>query len=187
MVGSVARAELAQSQSPVVLVGPQADRPPSLVGRPQRRRPSNWPAPLSVKRLVACVDGTVDSETVLPVAARWALALGMRLSIVTFVDEAASVVGVEAASLFGPPEPHAYVEELATRWSAVVPDAVGQVVWDPISVASGVRAHLDAQPAGLVALTAHGRSGLERLRLGATAADIVRTSTAPSLVVPFSS
>ena len=57
MVGSVARAELAQSQSPVVLVGPQADRPPSLVGRPQRRRPSNWPAPLSVKRLVACVEG----------------------------------------------------------------------------------------------------------------------------------
>ncbi len=187
MIGSVARAELTQSVSPVVAVGPQADRPPSLVGRPQRRRPTNWPAPLSIKRLVACVDGTADSETVLPVASRWALALGMRLSIVTFVDEAANVAGVEAASLFGPREPRAYVDDLAARWSAVVPEVVGEVVWDPISVASGVRAHLEAEPAGLVALAAHGRSGLERLRLGATAADIVRTSTAPSLVVPLTS
>lgn len=187
MIGSVARAELTQSESPVVAVGPQADRPPSLVGRPHRRRPANWPAPLSIKRLVACVDGTADSETALPVASRWALALGMQLSIVTFVDAAANVAGAESGSLFGPPEPGAYVENLAARWGTVVPDVVGEVVWDPISVASGLRAHLDAQPAGLVALAAHARSGLERLRLGATAADIVRTSTAPSLVVPIAS
>ena len=40
-------------------------------------------------------------------------------------------------------------------------------------------------PAGLVALTAHARSGLKRLRLGATSAEIVATSTAPALVVPL--
>jgi len=184
MIGSVARAVLTQSESPVVAVGPQADRPPSLFGRP-RRPPANWPAPLSINHLVACVDGSADSETVLPEAARWALALGMRLSIVTIVDEAANVPGVESSSLFGPPEPGAYVDDLATRWRAVVPETVGEVVWDPISVASGLRAHLAVRPAGLVALTAHARSGFERLRLGATAADIVRTSTAPSLVVPL--
>jgi nucleotide-binding universal stress UspA family protein len=184
MIGSVTRAVLGQSESTVVAVGPQADRPPALVGRP-RRRPASWPAPLSIGRLVACVDGTGDSETVLPEASLWALALGMRLSIVTIVDEAANVAGVESSSLFGPPDPRAYVDDLATHWRAVVPDTAGEVVWDPIGVASGLRAHLASRPAGLVAVTTHARSGLERLRLGATAAHIVRTSTAPTLVVPL--
>jgi nucleotide-binding universal stress UspA family protein len=113
------------------------------------------------------------------------LALGMRLSILTIVDEAASVAGVESASLFGPRDPRAYVEDLATRWRAVVPDTDGEVVFDPISVSSGLAAHLASRPAGLVAVAAHARSGFDRLRLGATAADIVRTSTAPALVVPI--
>ena len=81
------------------------------------------------------------------------------------------------------PQPHSHIEPplipVDPLWE------YREVVRDPVSVASGLRAHLAARPAGLVALAAHARSGLERLRLGATAADLVRTSTAPALVVPF--
>jgi nucleotide-binding universal stress UspA family protein len=57
-------------------------------------------------------------------------------------------------------------------------------VRDPIGTASGIRTHLDERPAGLVALTTHARSGIERVLLGSTAANIVRASIAPCLVAP---
>ena len=79
MIGSVARAVLQSSMAPMLAVGPQADRPPLLVGRP-RRRPGSWPKPLSVRRLVACVDGSAASEAVLPVATQWAKAFEMSLT-----------------------------------------------------------------------------------------------------------
>ena len=85
---------------------------------------------------------------------------------------------------FGPADPQRYVTELADRWRQHV-DAVGEVAFDPIGVATGVAAHLAARPTALLALTTHARSGLERIRLGATAADIVHKSTAPVLVVPL--
>ena len=63
--------------------------------------------------------------------------------------------------------------------------AEGVVVRDPIGVASGVRSHLAARPAALVAIAAHARSGVDRMRFGATAAEIVAAATAPALVVPI--
>jgi nucleotide-binding universal stress UspA family protein len=58
-------------------------------------------------------------------------------------------------------------------------------VYDPIGIAAGMRQHLSEEPAGLIALTTHARSGMQRIRLGAAAADIVRNATAPALVVPL--
>jgi nucleotide-binding universal stress UspA family protein len=113
------------------------------------------------------------------------LALDMRLTILTVAEATAGIAGVQQANRFGPPDPRSYVEGLATRWRDVVPDATGEVVFDPIGVASGLHAHLVARPAGLVAVTTRARTGLDRVRLGATAAEIVRTSTAPALVVPL--
>lgn len=182
MIGSVGRAVLQLCGLPVLAVGPQADRPPALVGRP-RRRPESWPEPLSAGPVVACVDGSSSSEAVLPEAARWASALGLGLTVLTVADDTASTTGA-ATNRFGPPDPQGYVDTLAAEWSAVVPGAVGEVVVDPIGVASGVRSRLGTDPAGLLAVTTHARSGLERVRLGSAAADIVRTSTAPVLVVP---
>ena len=61
----------------------------------------------------------------------------------------------------------------------------GTDTYDPISPASGVRTYLDQNPAGLIAVTTHARTGLRRVLLGADAAAIVHASTAPALVVPF--
>lgn len=183
VIGSVAREVLRRSNRPVIAVGPQADRPPALVGRP-RRRPPSWVEPLTHRRLVACVDGSSASEGVLPEAARWAKALDMPLSILTVAEDTAESASGEPVNGFGPDNPHAYVNDLANRWAKLIPGTVGNVVFDPLSVSSGLRAHLTSRPAGLVAVTTHARTGLERVRLGSTAADIVRTSPAPSLVVP---
>ncbi len=84
----------------------------------------------------------------------------------------------------GPSHPR-YVEQLADRCQGMAATVVAEVLYDPISVASGLRAHLLTEPAGMVAVTTRARSGVDRLRVGAVAADIVRTSTVPALVVPF--
>jgi nucleotide-binding universal stress UspA family protein len=122
---------------------------------------------------------------VLPVAARWAVSLEMRLSILTVADDAVATPGGESHKRYGPSDAEQYVNQLADRWREVAGGVAGEVVYDPIGVASGLRAHLGAHPAGLVAVTTHARSGLDRIRLGATAADIVRTSPVPALVVPL--
>jgi nucleotide-binding universal stress UspA family protein len=186
LIGSVARSVLRTCRQAVVTVGPQADRPPALVGRPPRR-PRSWPPPLSTNRLVACVDGSPQSEAVLPVAARWASALAMRMAILTVAEQTAVTARGHVVNSFGPPEPAQYVEELAASWSEPGLDILGQVVFDPIGVTAGLTAHLASEPAGLVAVATRGRTGLDRIRLGATAADIVRTSPAPTLVVPNTS
>jgi nucleotide-binding universal stress UspA family protein len=184
VIGSVARAVLQTCRQEVVTVGPLTDRPPALVGRPPRR-PRSWPEPLSVSRLVACVDGSPQSESVLPVAARWASTLGMRMTILTVAEQTALTARGDVVNSFGPPEPERYVEQLAETWSGPELHAVGQVVFDPIGVAAGLTAHLAKEPAGLVAVSTRGRTGLERIRLGTIAADIVRSSPAPTLVVPL--
>jgi nucleotide-binding universal stress UspA family protein len=173
LIGSVARSLLQRSGDPVVALGPLADNP----GRSPR--PRSWPEPLSVPRIVACVDGSDASEQVLPLAAAWAQALDMSLSILTVVeDDRPTLRHDERADAEG------YIEKLVQQWRAVVPHTDGEVLRDPIGPASAIRAHLDERAAGLVALTTHARSGVQRLRLGATAASIVHASVVPCLVAP---
>lgn len=183
VIGSVARSVLATSETPVIALGPVADRPGRLVGRP-RRRPDSWPEPLSEGPVVALVDGTEASERVLPEAARWAAALGTELVVLTVAEDAPTTVSGAPRNRFGPPEPVAYVDDLAMQLRGSVEEVRGDVVFDPIGVASGIERYLSSHATALVALSAPLRGGWDRLRHGATAADIVRASTAPVLVVP---
>jgi nucleotide-binding universal stress UspA family protein len=176
MIGSVARAVLQDSRQPIVAVGRLADRPPFLVGRP-RRRPRSHPEPLSVPRIVACIDDSERSAAVLPVAAAWSKALDMQLSIVTVVDDAAGRAKIS--------DVETRVRELTTHWREHVPAVDGHVLNDPVSVPSGLVAHLRTHPAGLIAVATEGRAGLERVRYGAAAAAIVRSVPVPALVVPI--
>lgn len=180
VVGSVARELVQRCTTPLVALGPLADRPGWSPAR-------SWPEPLSVPRIVACVDGSEASEQVLPVVAGWAQALDMSLTVLTVVEDGLPPFRSEQKP---PPEgraadPVAYVSALAGQLSDTVADVRGEVVRDPIGVASGLRTYLDQHPAGLVALTTHARSGLQRVLLGATGASIVHASTAPCLVVPL--
>jgi nucleotide-binding universal stress UspA family protein len=180
LVGSVARSVLLRVDELVVALGPMADNPG------WSPRPTSWPDPLSVRRIVACVDGTESSEQVLPYAAAWARVLDMSLTILTVIDDGIEPIGVERVATRDL-EAGNYVEQLVKRWGDVGVPIDGAVVRDPINVASGILAHLEKRPAGMVALTTHARSGIERARLGAAAANIVRASVAPCLVAPVRS
>lgn len=179
LIGSVARSLLRRSPDPIIAVGPRADEPGWIP------RPRGWPQPLSIPRIVACVDGTSTSEQVLPVAARWATVLGMSLTILTVIEEEPAPLRPERRpSRYGPhPDAAAYIGSLVEEWGDRAPAVRGEVVRDPIGPASAIRTYLSQQPAGLVAVTTHARSGLDRAVLGATAAGIVNASTAPTLVV----
>ncbi len=124
----------------------------------------------------------------LPVAAAWANRLGMALSIITVAEPSPPPVrpGATWHRGHGPQgDADEYVARLGEAWKDAASDVTVDVVYDPISPAEGVRTYLDGHPAGLIALTTHARSGLERLWLGAHAAAIVYTSTAPAVVVPL--
>ena len=135
--------------------------------------------------MIACVDGSSASEQVLPVALGWAAALGMSMTILTVADDDLPSIGGGAQRAHeGSAGPEGYVADLVARWDEADVDLDGVVVRDPINPANGLKLHLDDRQAGLVAVTTHARSGVQRLRFGATAASMVHASVAPCLVVP---
>lgn len=73
---------------------------------------------------------------------------------------------------------------LAQRWLLDGADVTAAVEYDPIGPAPGLATHLERQPADLVAVTTHARSGVARLVLGSGAASIIHAATVPVLVVP---
>jgi nucleotide-binding universal stress UspA family protein len=183
VIGSVARSLLQTIGEPIVAVGPYADRPTSRVPHP--------PAPLSAPRLLACVDGSAHSETMLPVAAAWARRLEMALTLLTVAEPTLPPVRPGASWLrhHGPNEDaEVYLERLRQEWHDAASEVDTHVVYDPIGPGQGLHAYLvdDPRPVGLVAVTTHAREGLQRAMLGAGAADMVYRSTVPVLVVPLS-
>lgn len=180
LVGSVARAVLQGSNDPIVALGPSADNPG------WSPRPRNWPEPLSVPRIVACVDGSATSEQILPLASGWAAALGMSLTVLTVIEDAPPPLRQDRAQrrYRGQPDAESYIGDLVEQWRTELPNIDGEVVRDPIGPASGIRAYLAQRPAGLVALTTNARSGVQRVVVGAAAASIVHASVAPCLVAP---
>jgi len=120
-------------------------------------------------------------------ASTWSAALGMSLTILTVAEPINPPMRAEGKWIrrHGPDtDADEYIAHLVSEWQRSRPDTTGQVVYDPISPAEGLTAHLREHPAGLVAVNTHARSGLRGLFLGSTAASIVRTSVVPTLVVP---
>jgi nucleotide-binding universal stress UspA family protein len=180
VLGSVAAAVVRRARQPIVAIGP------TVAARPGT--PAGPGAPLAAGRLVACVDGSPSSETVLPVAASWAAALDLALTVLTVAEPIPEPMrpGSSWRRAIGPDGvPEDYVGRLAERWGAVGRPARGQVAYDPVNAADGVAAAIEAEPAALVAVTTHARSGIRRAALGSAAAAIVHRSTAPVLVVPL--
>lgn len=180
LIGSVARSVLLQSSDPIVVLGPSADNPGWTP------KPRSWPEPLSVPRIVACVDGSDTSEQILPIASMWASALGMAMTILTVAEDVPRPLHREQRDEAYDPHPDAdtYIHELVQAWNSPSVQVDGEVIRDPISAAGGLSIHLSERPAGLIALTTHARSGMQRALLGATAASIVHDSVSPCLIAP---
>jgi nucleotide-binding universal stress UspA family protein len=138
-------------------------------------------------RIVACVDGTSASETVLPATADWARRLGLRLSIVTAAEPTPPpiVPSTHRHRAHGPDlDPDGYIGRLMQRPELAGLDVDGTVIWDPISPHAGILDHLDQHPATMLAVTSHARAGIARAVLGGEAARIIHASPVPVLVHP---
>jgi nucleotide-binding universal stress UspA family protein len=179
VVGSTARDIIGRSGVPVVVAGPY------VVDLDPEDRTAT--PPFGVDHLVACVDGTPTSERGLAVAAAWAHVLGMKLTVATVAEPCPPPVRIGAPwrRHHGPNEDaDEYVRRLRERWAPEVPALETVVIYDAVSAAAGMNDYLAAHPAGLIAVTSHLRDPLTHLVFGSGAADIIRTSTAPALVVP---
>lgn len=172
ILGSVATEVTARARHPVAVVGPAF----SL-------RTWRFEAPV-----VACIDGTLQSEATIPIALEWAHALGVPLWVVTVAEPIpAPLPGRPWRRMHGP-------DEDANRYMATVverhrDDRVpidGTVVYDPVSVAGGLVDHLATHPASLVTVATHARRGGPRLVFGSAAADIVHRVPMPVLSIPIS-
>jgi nucleotide-binding universal stress UspA family protein len=179
LIGSTARDIIERGHQPAVIAGPR-------VVHPDPEHETAIP-PLRVDHLVVCVDGTPASERGLPVAAAWAHALGMKLTVVTVAEPCPppARIGAPWRRHHGPNEDaDEYLRHLGERWALDAPGLETCVVYDPTSAAAGMHDYLAGHPTGLVAVTSHRRDRVPHMVFGSGVADIVHASTAPVLVVP---
>ena len=111
----------------------------------------------------------------------------MKLTLVTVAEPCPPPVRIGAPwrRHHGPNEDaDEYVRRLGEQWTLAAPGLDTFVVYDPISAAAGMKDYLAAHPTGLIAVTSHLRDRFAHMVFGSGAADIVRTSTAPALVIP---
>ena len=154
-IGSVNEAILRTIEHPALVVGPHAGGPGVLRGR-----------------IVACVDGSPESERAVAPAQRWAAAFDLPLWLVEVADPHALLDRDEAD----------HVVEPARRTD----DVRG---WDVLHGRSAPRVLADiaaseTDPVALLVMATHGRTGWSRLRLGSVTTATVHAAGLPVLVVP---
>lgn len=170
LVHSVSAGVVTAAGGPVLLVGPNL-RPGAPAGR----------------RLVACVDGSIESEGIVPTAVAWAVALRSAVTIVTVAEPVPESVRHPGTypRMHGPHgDADAYVGSLAAACSGPVP-VEGKVIYDPVDVDGAIVGALAGDPAGLVVMGTRRPQGLRRLVFGSTAAAVAHRSPAPVLAVPI--
>jgi nucleotide-binding universal stress UspA family protein len=168
LVGSVATEVVARGHDPLVLVGP-------LVGDRVRGEGVG---------VVTCLDGTPASTGIATLGLGWARLVVEPLVLLTVAEPVPPPVREGAPyRRFGPDDPDAFLKEVAADLPGDAPvDTVA--VFDPISPAEGVRSYLRDNPAYLVMVASHARTGVALLVFGSTAGNVVHHSRSPVLVIP---
>jgi nucleotide-binding universal stress UspA family protein len=160
VMGSIAEAFLRMHDRPTLVVGPHVAEGTVFDGR-----------------IVACVDGSAESEQTLEPAKRWSAALGLPLWLVEVCEPTHG--------------------ERATRGEALESVSAGRIAqrmgevqcWDVLYDWHAADALIDLAassvvPTALLVLATHGRTGWDRLRLGSVTSATVQGATVPVLVVP---
>ncbi len=154
VLGSVADDVLRAMFGPIIVVGPHVTDVGSFSGD-----------------LVVPVDGSDFSETILPLAAAWGIALGATPWIVEVLD------GTYAGSsdIFESSYPHRLANELTAT-------SHHDVQFEVLHGGSAAEAIVDfarQQDTVAIMMATHGRTGLQRITTGSTAASVVHRATVP--------
>jgi nucleotide-binding universal stress UspA family protein len=161
VLGSVAETLLGRIDRPALVVGPHFRPDVRIAGR-----------------IVACIDGSPESEQTLAPARQWSKAFGLPLWLIEVAEPSPPLEW----TTYGASMEAAPLVRLARRVGGV--DA-----WDVHHGKHPARelAELAAspyQPTALLVMATHGRTGWDRLRLGSVTAATVHEATVPVLVVP---
>ncbi len=157
LLGSVTEELLERIFGPVLVVGPHVE-------------PARFEGPI-----IATVDGSDASESVLPLAAAWGIELGGEPWIVevTGPDTSVSADVVESA----------YPARLARKLSESSRHPVQFEVLHGGHIHDEVADFASAIHASMIVASTRGRTGMSRLVIGSTAAAIVRHAPCPVLLV----
>lgn len=135
-------------------------------------------ASLELRRVLVPLDGSVLAEAILPVAEALARGLGAELLLLRVVEgQRAREPGLEAER-----DAQHYLEATCERLRGRGLRHLRPVLWhgEPGQAIANAAAREGAQ---LVAMGTHGRSGLERLRLGSVAGAVVQRAPVPVVLV----
>jgi nucleotide-binding universal stress UspA family protein len=157
LLGSVAEELLRRVFGPVLLVGPRCEL-------------DGFDGPV-----VVTVDGSSASESVLPLAAAWAIELRTEPWIVEVVEP-----DVQTSADVGQA---AYPARLARRLTADSGHPVQFEVLRGHDVHDEIVDFADSLHASLIVASTHGRTGMSRVVTGSTAAAVVRHARCPVLLV----
>jgi nucleotide-binding universal stress UspA family protein len=166
--GSVANEVIATSERPVVLIGPEC-------------RTAILPGELG--RVVACADGSVFADAILPVVRSWSADLDLTPWFVEVVppEEQVRLDGEPIRNL----QVEAAADELGRRVQSFLEEGLlaEKEVLHGADPAQAIADFAERLPAALVAMATHGRKGLGRLTLGSMAMAVVRTAPCPVLLL----
>ena len=158
VMGSVAEALLRTLGRPALVVGPHVAEDHTFAGR-----------------IVACIDGSQESERTLEPGKQWAATLGLPLWLMEVGDPGPPAEWVTQGDAFEA----AHVEGMAHRLGGVEG-------WDVLHDKHPAHALVDmaaSEPTALLVMATHGRTGWDRLRLGSVTMATVHSATTPVLVV----
>ncbi len=156
LMGSIAEELLLETFGPVLVVGPEAT------------------VPDFGENIVVGVDGSEHSESVLGLAAAWAIELGVIPWIVEVIDprERRSPEVADAD----------YTDRLAGELATSSGHTVETEVLNHTDAAAALAEFAEGLRASMIVCATHGRTGLSRMVVGSTAANVVRHAPCPVLI-----
>jgi nucleotide-binding universal stress UspA family protein len=155
VLGNTADELLRRMFGPIVVVGPHASAASGALD-------GDYVVPL---------DGSERAETILPIVASWAVEFGGVPWIVEVVDQPPPATADVLESSYAARRAHEMQQQTGS-----------DTEFDTLHGVHPARAICDfteGREASLIFLSTHGRSGLDRLRLGSVAAEVVRHSSCP--------
>jgi nucleotide-binding universal stress UspA family protein len=155
VLGSTTEELLRSMFGPVIVIGPR-------VRADAGRLDGNYVVPL---------DGSSRADGVLPIVAAWSVEFGGTPWLVEVVDDSGLGSGDALES--------SMVSRRATDLRGRIDRAVEFEVLHGDHAARSIVEFADDRDASLIFMATHGRTGLERLRCGSVAADVVRTAHCP--------
>lgn len=136
-------------------------------------------------KILIPLDGSKTAEQVVPYARTFARALRLPVELLTVVDITSLLTSTERARQFDKlageesRRGSAYLDEIARRF----PETEVSRTVEHGTVAEVIIQKAAADPSTLIAMTTHGRSGVQRWLLGSVAEKVLRATTNPLLLV----